>query len=51
MSGPLFVAVDVHYRGEAEARAAVVATHDRTFAEITWTRTAMATPGAPYQPG
>lgn len=51
MKSPLFVAVDVHYRGETEARAAVVAAHDRTFAEIAWTRTAMVTPGAPYQPG
>jgi deoxyribonuclease V len=47
----LFVAVDVHYRSESEARAALVATRDRTFAEIAWTRTAMVTPGAPYQPG
>jgi deoxyribonuclease V len=51
MSRALNVAVDVHYLGEKEARAAVVATHDRAFAEIAWTRTAMVTPGAPYQPG
>src|ERR1700760_895189 len=51
MSRALNVAVDVHYPGEKEARAAVVATHDRAFAEIAWTRTAMVIPGAPYQPG
>src|ERR1700760_2494960 len=51
MSRALNVAVDVHYPGEKEARAAVVATHDRAFAEIAWTRTAMVIPGAPYRPG
>jgi deoxyribonuclease V len=47
----LFVAVDVHYLSDAQARAAVVAASERTFSEVAWTRTAMVVPGAPYQPG
>lgn len=47
----LFTAVDVHYLNETEARAAVVAAHERTFSQVAWTRTAMVVPGAPYRPG
>ena len=51
MSAALFVAVDVHYLSDSQARAAAVAAHDETFEQIAWTRTTMVTPGAPYQPG
>jgi deoxyribonuclease V len=48
---PLFVAVDVHYLSDVEARAAAVAAGDATFDQIIWTRTEPVPPGAPYQPG
>ena len=50
-SAGLFVAVDVHYLDDSQARAAVVAAHQSTFTQIAWTRTAMVAPGAPYHPG
>jgi deoxyribonuclease V len=46
-----FVAVDVHYRDEGGARAAMVAARDRRFATITSTRIATVPVVAPYQPG
>jgi deoxyribonuclease V len=49
--GRLFVAVDVHYLSESQARAAVVAAHERTFSPVAWTRTATVAPGAPYRAG
>jgi deoxyribonuclease V len=47
----LFIATDVHYLSDSQARAVVVAAHGGTFARIAWTRTAMVPPGAPYHPG
>ncbi|HEY6498158.1 MAG TPA: endonuclease V [Streptosporangiaceae bacterium] len=46
-----FVATDVHYLSDSQARAAAVGAHDETFDQIAWTRTAMVTPSAPYRPG
>jgi deoxyribonuclease V len=50
LTGP-FVAVDVHYPGDAGARAALVAARDRRFSLVTQTRTAMVAAVAPYRPG
>ena len=47
----MFTAVDVHYLDDGKARAALVAARERGFSQITWTRTAMVTGGAPYVPG
>lgn len=47
----LFVAVDVHYTGESEARAAIVAADDDLFTRISWTDTTVVSVDAPYQPG
>jgi deoxyribonuclease V len=47
----LFVATDVHYLSDTQARAAMVAAREPAFAQIAWTRTEMVVPGAPYQPG
>jgi deoxyribonuclease V len=48
---PLLVAVDVHYLDDAGARAAAVATRDRTFSTVAWTQIAMVSDVAPYEPG
>jgi deoxyribonuclease V len=46
-----FVAVDVHYLDDAVARAALVAADERSFSQVTRTRTAMVRAAAPYQSG
>jgi deoxyribonuclease V len=48
---PLYVAADVHYLGDAGARAAVVATSDRRFGQVAWTGTAVVPVAAAYQAG
>jgi len=48
--GP-FVAVDVHYRGDGGARAAMVAAGDRRFSQVVRTQTAMVSAVDPYRPG
>ena len=50
-SRALFVAVDVHYLGDAAARAAMVAAGDPRFSLVSRTRTAMVSAVAPYRPG
>jgi deoxyribonuclease V len=48
---PLYVAADAHYLGDGRARAAVVATGDRRFAQVAWTGTAVVPVVAAYRPG
>jgi deoxyribonuclease V len=45
------MAVDVHYIGDAVARAAMVAAPERSFSHITRSQTAMVPVNAPYKPG
>jgi deoxyribonuclease V len=47
----LFTTVDVHYLDDGNARAALVAAHERGFSQVAWTRIAVVPAGAPYVPG
>jgi hypothetical protein len=47
----LFTAVDVHYLDDGNARAALVAAHERGFSRVAWTQAAVVPAGAPYVPG
>ena len=43
--------MDVHYLDGGNARAALVAAHERGFSPVAWTRTAIVPVVAPYKPG
>jgi len=49
--GRVFAAVDVHYLGSGDARAAVVVAADAAFSAVLAERTAAVPAVMPYQPG